>query len=84
MGAFLRSALILAGQQGHTPEDMLMLLAYSAGLGIPFLISALLIDQLAISPPSSPASTTTSSLARCGTGRPCSHSSCARSPPSAR
>lgn len=40
----MRSALILAGQQGHALEDMLMLLAYSAGLGIPFLISALLID----------------------------------------
>lgn len=46
VGAFLGSALMLAGQQGHAPEGMLMLLAYSAGLGIPFLISALLIDQL--------------------------------------
>lgn len=46
VGAFLGSALMLAGQQGHALEGMLMLLAYSAGLGIPFLISALLIDQL--------------------------------------
>lgn len=46
VGAFLGSALMLAGQQGHVLEGMLMLLAYSAGLGIPFLISALLIDQL--------------------------------------
>lgn len=46
VGAFLGSALMLAGQQGHALEGMLMLLAYSAGLGIPFLISALLIGQL--------------------------------------
>lgn len=46
VGAFLGSALMLAGQQGHAIEGMLMLLAYSAGLGIPFLASALLIEQL--------------------------------------
>lgn len=46
VGAFLGSALMLAGQQGHVVEGMLMLLAYSAGLGIPFFASALLIDQL--------------------------------------
>ena len=46
VGAFLGSALMLAGQQGHVIEGMLMLLAYSAGLGIPFFASALLIDQL--------------------------------------
>lgn len=46
VGAFLGSALILASQQGHVLEGMGMLLAYSAGLGIPFLISALLIDKL--------------------------------------
>ena len=46
VGAFLGSALMLASQQGHVIEGMLMLLAYSLGLGIPFLISALLIDQL--------------------------------------
>ncbi|TXF35127.1 cytochrome c biogenesis protein CcdA [Collinsella sp. BA40] len=45
VGAFLGSALMLAGQQGHVIEGMLMLLAYSAGLGIPFFASALLIDQ---------------------------------------
>ena len=42
MGAFLRPALMLAGQQGHALEGVLVLLAYSAGLGIPFLISALI------------------------------------------
>ena len=37
---------MLASQQGHVVEGMLMLLCYSLGLGVPFLISALLIDQL--------------------------------------
>lgn len=46
VGAFLGSALLLASQQGHTVEGMLMLLAYSIGLGIPFLLSAVLIDRL--------------------------------------
>lgn len=46
VGAFLGSALMLASQQGHVLEGMLMLLAYSMGLGIPFLISAILIDKL--------------------------------------
>lgn len=46
VGAFLGSALILAGQQGSALEGTLMLLAFSAGLGIPFLASAILIDRL--------------------------------------
>lgn len=46
VGAFLGSALILASQQGHILEGMVMLLAYSLGLGIPFLVSAVLIDSL--------------------------------------
>lgn len=46
VGAFLGSALVLASQQGHVLEGMLMLLAYSLGLGIPFVISAVLIDKL--------------------------------------
>lgn len=46
VGAFLGSALLLASQQGHMLEGMTMLLAYSLGLGIPFLISAVLIDAL--------------------------------------
>ena len=46
VGAFLGSALILASQQGRAMEGMAMLLAYSAGLGIPFMVSALLIDKL--------------------------------------
>ena len=46
MGAFLGSALMLASQQGHVIEGVYMLLAYSIGLGIPFIISAILIDHL--------------------------------------
>ena len=46
VGAFLGSALLLASQQGQALTGMLMLLCYSLGLGVPFLLSALLIDQL--------------------------------------
>ena len=46
VGAFLGSALMLASQQGHVLEGMAMLVCYSLGLGVPFLISAVLIDQL--------------------------------------
>ena len=46
VGAFLGSALMLASQQGHVAEGTLMLLTYSLGLGIPFVLSAVLIDYL--------------------------------------
>jgi len=46
VGAFLGSALMLASQQGSMVRGILMLLCYSAGLGVPFLVSAVLIDQL--------------------------------------
>ena len=46
VGAFLGSALALATQQGHVLEGMAMLLCYSLGLGIPFILSAVLIDGL--------------------------------------
>ncbi len=46
VGAFLGSALMLASQQGHVLAGTLMLLVYSIGLGVPFVISAVLIDQL--------------------------------------
>ncbi len=46
VGAFLGSALMLASQQGRAAEGMLMLLSYSLGLGIPFVLSAVLIDYL--------------------------------------
>ena len=46
VGAFLGSALMLASQRGHVLEGMAMLLCYSLGLGVPFLLSAVLIDRL--------------------------------------
>ena len=46
VGVFLGSALMLASQQGHVVEGVMMLLAYSLGLGIPYLLSAVLIDYL--------------------------------------
>lgn len=46
VGAFLGSALMLASQQGHVLEGVIMLLTYSIGLGIPFILSAVLIDKL--------------------------------------
>ena len=46
VGAFLGSALMLASQQGSALTGVVMLLCYSLGLGIPFVISALLLDKL--------------------------------------
>ena len=46
VGAFLGSALMMASQQGYMLQGMLLLLAYSLGLGIPFILSAVLIDYL--------------------------------------
>ena len=46
VGAFLGSALMLAASGGSAVQGILMLLLYSVGLGIPFLISAILIDKL--------------------------------------
>ena len=46
VGAFLGSALMMASQQGKTIVGMFMLLAYSFGLGIPFILSAVLIHRL--------------------------------------
>lgn len=46
VGAFLGSALMLASQQGSARTGILMLLCYSLGLGVPFVVSALLIDNL--------------------------------------
>ena len=46
VGAFLGSALMLATSRGNVLEGVLMLLFYSLGLGIPFFISAVLIDRL--------------------------------------
>ena len=46
VGAFLGSALMLASQQGSVLRGCGMLLAYSLGLGVPFLLSAVLVDKL--------------------------------------
>lgn len=46
VGAFLGSALMLASSQGETLKGVLMLICYSLGLGIPFIVSAILIDKL--------------------------------------
>ncbi len=46
VGVFLGSALMLASQQGETMTGIIMLLSYSIGLGIPFIVSAVLIDKL--------------------------------------
>lgn len=46
VGAFLGSALLLASQQASAREGIVMLLCYSVGLSVPFLLSAVLLDQL--------------------------------------
>lgn len=46
IGAFLGSALLLAANSHETVKGIFMLLVFSIGLGIPFIISAVLIDRL--------------------------------------
>ena len=46
VGAFLGSALSLATSSGQTLTGVLLLLSYSLGLGVPFFVTAILIDQL--------------------------------------
>ena len=48
VGVFLGSALALASQSGHAGEGIRMLLAYSLGLGVPFLISDRLKESFAV------------------------------------
>ena len=45
-GAFLGSAMMMAASQTGWFSGMLLLLAYSLGLGVPFVLCAVLIDQL--------------------------------------
>ena len=47
IGAFLGSALMMAGASGTAAKGLLLLVTYSLGMAIPFLLSALLIDRLA-------------------------------------
>lgn len=46
VGAFLGSALAMASGEGDVIKGIIMLLLYSLGLGVPFLLSAVLIDKL--------------------------------------
>ncbi|ADU26548.1 cytochrome c biogenesis CcdA family protein [Ethanoligenens harbinense] len=46
VGVFLGSALVLAASAGGAAKGTLLLLLYSAGLGIPFVLCAVLIDSL--------------------------------------
>lgn len=48
VGAFLGSAIMLASTTGGAVKGLLLLLCYSLGLGIPFLLSAILIDKLTV------------------------------------
>ncbi len=46
VGAFLSSALLLIASQGDVIKGIILILIYSLGLGVPFVISAVLIDKL--------------------------------------
>jgi len=46
IGAFLGSALMMASSSGNAARGAVLLLCYALGLGIPFLLSAVLLDQL--------------------------------------
>ncbi len=47
VGAFLGSALMMASASGTALQGILLLLAYSLGMGVPFLLSAVLLEKLA-------------------------------------
>ncbi|MGI6124831.1 MAG: cytochrome c biogenesis CcdA family protein [Acetivibrionales bacterium] len=46
VGAFLGSALMLAATSQGSYKGILMLLSFSMGLGIPFVVSAMILDKL--------------------------------------
>ncbi len=46
VGAFLGSALMLAATSGESLKGIVLLLCFSMGLGIPFIVSAVLIENL--------------------------------------
>lgn len=46
VGVFLGSALMLAASQGSVLKGTMMLFAYSLGLALPFLLSAIFIERL--------------------------------------
>lgn len=45
-GPFLSAAMMLAASDGQAIAGMLLLLSYALGLGVPFILCALLIDKL--------------------------------------
>ncbi|HHW30759.1 MAG TPA: cytochrome c biogenesis protein CcdA [Clostridiaceae bacterium] len=48
VGAFLGSALLIAGNSDTIGQGILLLVIYSAGLGIPFIISSIIFDKAKI------------------------------------
>ena len=46
LGAFLGSALMMVANTGNILQGITMLLVFSLGLGVPFILSAILIEQL--------------------------------------
>ena len=46
IGIFLSSALLMVAKQQEMAKGILLMLVYSIGLGIPFIISTLLIEKL--------------------------------------
>lgn len=46
IGAFLSSALMLVASKQDFVKGIILMLVYSAGLGIPFIISAVLLEKL--------------------------------------
>lgn len=46
IGTFLSSALLLIAKEQDMKKGIIMMLLYSIGLGIPFIISAILIEKL--------------------------------------
>ena len=46
VGAYLGAALMMAASAGGAVKGLLLLTVYALGLGIPFLLSAVLIDRL--------------------------------------
>lgn len=46
IGTFLSSALLLIAKEQNIIKGIIMMLLYSVGLGIPFIISAILIEKL--------------------------------------
>lgn len=46
IGVFLGSAIMMATHEGNVLSGGLLLFSYSLGMGIPFLVSAVLIDKL--------------------------------------